>query len=80
MDHRDDAADAFGLLPVPQSKIRFSETLRERNDQRLTSDPWLGATSSRRASRGKIILVLVVALVATVVSAPVSYALWYFHY
>jgi hypothetical protein len=80
MDHRDDAADAFGLLPVPQSKIRFSETLRERNDQRLTSDPWLSATSSRRANRGKIILVLVVALVATIVSAPVSYALWYFHY
>jgi hypothetical protein len=80
MDHRDDAADAFGLLPVPQSKIRFSETLREQNEQRLTSDAWPSATSSRRPSRGKIILVLVVALVATIVSAPVSYALWYFHY
>jgi len=76
MDHRDNAAHAFGLLPVPQSKIRFSETLREQNDQRLKSDPYPSATSSR----GKIILVLVVALVATIVSAPVSYALWYFHY
>jgi hypothetical protein len=80
MDHEDDAADAFGLLPAPQSRVRFSESLREQNEQRLTSDAWPSAALSQRTSRSRVILALVVALLVTIVSAPVSYALWHFHH
>jgi hypothetical protein len=79
MHHQNDATDAFGLLPVPQSKVRFSGSLREQNEQRLTSDARSSATLPwTRSSSGKVILVLVVALMAALASARVSFALRHF--